>query len=158
MDEVGGGRLGSGLGWQLPAVRVWAAGTAVPLTAFPISHAWQRYLGIMDAESANYSPFYAPHLQNPQEGLMWLDLLHLNCTSQLWGCHLLRVQLGPPPWLEQRSQPHPASNAARRNAATRKERWRELLGSGSGQPQGLTCLSAGRGQGVYVFYGSEVGA
>lgn len=99
MDEVGGGRLGSGLGWQLPAVRVWAAGTAVPLTAFPISHAWQRYLGIMDAESANYSPFYAPHLQNPQEGLMWLDLLHLNCTSQLWGCHLLRVQLGPPAWL-----------------------------------------------------------
>lgn len=29
----GGRRLGSGQGWQLPAMRVWAAGTAVPLPA-----------------------------------------------------------------------------------------------------------------------------
>ena len=58
----------------------------------------------------------------------------------------------PPAWLEQRGQPHPASNLARSELkASRKERWRGVQGSGSGQPQGLTSLRVERKQAMCIL-------
>lgn len=82
IDEAGGGRLCSGPGWQPPAVCAsgcWHCGA----TAFPIPRSWQPYLGIMNAENANYNPLCAPTPTSriPGKGQCCWNLLHLNCIS-----------------------------------------------------------------------------
>lgn len=161
VGERGGGSLGSGRGWQPPACRVslgcWHCGA----TAFPIPRSWQRCFRIMDAENANFIPVCAPTATSriPGEGSCCLNLLHLNqiaCMRPALGLPASWGPAGAPVWLEQRGQPHPASNLARgvgsRPAGRRGGVWGVRLRSAPG----TISLSVG-GSGC-ISYGLEVEA
>lgn len=78
--------------------------------------------------------------------------LHLLDEGSVGAGSFLGSSRGPPSKLAQRGQPTlPLILPAGRRVGGGP-------GSGSGQPQGLTFLSVGRGQGVYHSYESEVGS
>lgn len=85
--------------------------------------------------------------------------LHLWGEASFGAASFLGSSCTPPPaWLEQRGQPHPASNLARSELkASRRDEGGGGPGVRLGSAQGLSSLGVVRGHGMWILW-SEVGA